>query len=64
GVMLMARAGYDPRVALSFWERMSKAGRKRPLEFLSTHPAPKTRIRNLKVYIQEALPYYKKEKPL
>lgn len=64
GVMLMARAGYDPRVALSFWERMSKAGRKRHPEFLSTHPAPKTRIRNLKVYIQEALPYYKKEKPL
>jgi len=58
GVMLMARAGYDPRAALSFWNRMRKSAGKRPPEFLSTHPAPETRIENLKEYIKEAMSYY------
>ncbi len=60
GVVLMAKAGYDPRVALAFWDRMSKANKRRPPEFLCTHPAPRTRIRRLRVYIQEALRYYKR----
>ena len=60
GVILMARAGYDPRVALSFWKRMSRSNKRRPPEFLSTHPAPRTRIKQLRVYIQEALRYYRK----
>ncbi len=60
GVILMARAGYDPRVALSFWERMSKASKARPPEFLSTHPAPRTRIKRLRAYVREALQYYRR----
>jgi predicted Zn-dependent protease len=60
GLTLMARAGYDPREAVPFWERMSKQeGSSRPPEFLSTHPAPETRIADIKKYIPEALPYYK-----
>ena len=62
GLMLMARAGYDPREAIPFWERMSKAGGERPLEFLSTHPAPETRIERIKAEIPQALPYYLKLK--
>lgn len=62
GLMLMARAGYDPREAIPFWERMSKESKARPPEFLSTHPAPASRIENLKNYIPEALPYYKKSR--
>jgi predicted Zn-dependent protease len=60
GLMLMARAGYDPREAVPFWERMNKKEGPRPPEFLSTHPAPASRIASLKTYIPEALPYYQK----
>lgn len=59
GVMLMAKAGYDPRGALPFWERMREAGGQSPPEFLSTHPSPDSRIANLKGYITETMPYYK-----
>jgi predicted Zn-dependent protease len=62
GLTLMARAGYDPRQAVPFWERMSKQeGGSRPPELLSTHPAPETRITDIKKYIPEALPYYQKQ---
>jgi predicted Zn-dependent protease len=60
GLTLMARAGYDPRGAVSLWERMNRSGGKRPPEFLSTHPAPDSRITNIKRYISEALPHYDK----
>jgi len=60
GLTLMARAGYDPREAIPFWERMSKQGEKRPPQFLSTHPAPETRIADIKKYMPEALPYFEK----
>jgi predicted Zn-dependent protease len=60
GLVLMARAGYDPRESVPFWERMSKERKAGTPEFLSTHPAPESRIENLKNYIPEALPYYKK----
>ena len=62
GLMLMARAGYDPRESIPFWERMSKERKAKSPEFLSTHPAPESRIENLKNYIPEALPYYKKSR--
>ncbi|UCG05861.1 MAG: M48 family metallopeptidase [Desulfobacterales bacterium] len=60
GLILMARAGYDPREAIPFWERMNKQeGKSRPPAFLSTHPAPETRIADIKKYIPEAIQYYK-----
>jgi len=60
GLTLMARAGYDPRQAIPFWERMSKQeGKASPPQFLSTHPAPETRIADIKKYLSEALLYYK-----
>ena len=59
GLVLMARAGYDPRVAIPFWQRMNEKGGGRPPEFLSTHPAPETRIKNIEFLIPEAMRYYK-----
>jgi predicted Zn-dependent protease len=59
GLILMARAGYDPREAIPFWKRMSEKGGARPPEFLSTHPAPQTRIRQIEDFIPEALKYYR-----
>ena len=49
GLRYMAAAGYEPREALTFWEKMTDLGDKRqkPPEFLSTHPSDETRIRVL-----------------
>jgi len=60
GLILMAKAGYDPRVALEVWERMEKkeGGRSAPPEFLSTHPGYETRIQQLRAFIPEALSHY------
>jgi len=45
GLILMAKAGYDPRTALDLWQRMEKKGSKgAPPEFLSTHPGYETRV--------------------
>jgi predicted Zn-dependent protease len=59
GLIFMAIAGYDPQMAIGFWERMSKSGGQKPLELLSTHPSDDTRIQKLKEYMPEALKYYK-----
>jgi predicted Zn-dependent protease len=59
GLIFMAIAGYDPREAPEFWERMqANSGGGSPPEFLSTHPAPNRRIRDLEKQIPEALEYY------
>ena len=60
GLILMAKAGYDPRVALDLWERMEKkeGGKGAPPEFLSTHPGYETRISQLRSFLPEALSYF------
>ena len=55
GLELMARAGFDPRAAVTLWENMERASSDRPAEFLSTHPAPATRMTNLRARMPEAL---------
>lgn len=60
GLIFMAMAGYDPRQAPIFWERMSSAGGAAPPEFLSTHPGPDRRIERLNANMPKALEYYKK----
>jgi len=60
GLLFAALAGYDPRVAVSFWERMASASNgQKPPEFLSTHPADETRIAQIKAYMPEAMKSYK-----
>lgn len=61
GIIFMAMAGYDPREAPKFWQRMSALNKgNKPPEFLSTHPSDQTRISNLNKAMPEALKYYKK----
>ena len=60
GLIYMAKAGYNPREAIPFWQRMEQAARGRPTppEFLSTHPSHGTRIRQIEQWIPEALQHY------
>ncbi len=59
GLIFMAKAGYDPREAVEFWQRMAdQRTAPGPPEFLSTHPADNTRMRNLENLMPKALEYY------
>jgi predicted Zn-dependent protease len=58
GVELAARAGYDPRAAVSVWQKMTRADGGSPPQFLSTHPSPENRIKDLEVYAQKVMPLY------
>ena len=58
GVELAARAGYDPRAAITLWQKMGQAGGSAPPQFLSTHPAPQNRARDLTDYASRVMPLY------
>lgn len=70
GLRLMAQAGYDPREAVPFWERMSgcprqligkacfRAQQNIP-EFLSTHPSDSTRLNQIEAWLPDALKHYR-----
>ena len=57
GLKYMARAGFDPRGSVRLWEKMAKAASQGP-EFVSTHPNPSTRIRDLNAQMSEAMQLY------
>lgn len=58
GLITMAKAGYDPREAVAFWQMMMQRNRNQPMEYLSTHPSNENRIAALQSYMQEAMSYY------
>ena len=60
GVLLMAKAGYDPHAAIDLWKRMQAASTgQRPSEWMSTHPSEATRIQQLEGWMPEAMKSYK-----
>jgi len=60
GLVFAAMAGYNPREAVAFWQRMSQAGGgNKPPEFLATHPSDENRIAKINDHMEEALKYYK-----
>src|SRR5437879_6783976 len=59
GLIFMAKAGYHPSAARDLWVRMASLGGPRQPEFLSTHPAPQTRIAQIEAWIPETLQYYR-----
>ncbi|MDA9317282.1 M48 family metallopeptidase [Puniceicoccaceae bacterium] len=58
GLMYAAKAGYDPRAAIGFWERMEAQKSGSPPEFLSTHPSGSTRVRKLNELMPKAYQVY------
>ena len=59
GVELSARAGFNPHAAVSLWQKMSQLGGGRGPQFLSTHPSPDNRIKDLQVYSERVMHLYK-----
>ena len=63
GLELAARGGYDPRAAITLWQKMSKESEgKSPPEFLSTHPSNDNRIKELSALIPKVMPLYEAAK--
>ena len=60
GLLYMARAGYDPREAIAFWQRMGQAGEQQPPEFASTHPSHGTRLQQLEEFMPKAMAEYQR----
>jgi len=58
GIELAAKAGYDPRAAITLWQKMAKVGGGAPPEFLSTHPSDATRQQRLGALAPKMMPYY------
>lgn len=60
GIIFAAMAGYDPQVAVGFWQRMAAvSGKSNTSEFLSSHPSDATRIQQIQRWLPEAQRYYK-----
>lgn len=62
GVELAARAGYDPRAAISLWKKMGQASGGEPPKFMSTHPPRSERMQDLTVYSEKVMPLYQQAK--
>jgi predicted Zn-dependent protease len=60
GLIFMAMAGYQPKEAVAFWQRMAEAGKnsQKPPKLLSTHPSDATRIEELEKNMDKAMKYY------
>jgi predicted Zn-dependent protease len=62
GIMIAADAGYDPRAAVTFWNKMSALGGEKPVEFLSTHPSDEKRAARLNALMPRAMAVYEAAK--
>jgi predicted Zn-dependent protease len=58
GIELSARAGYDPKAAVTLWQKMAKLGGAKGPQFLSTHPSSEGRIKDLEGYSVRVQPLY------
>lgn len=62
GLLVAAKAGYDPRAAVTFWEKMKAQGGEQPPEWLSTHPSHGNRIQRLEALMPRAVEIYQQNR--
>lgn len=62
GLELMAKAGFEPRQSVNLWQNMAAQGSSGTPEFMSTHPAPDTRIKELREKLPAAMKLYNERK--
>jgi predicted Zn-dependent protease len=60
GMEIGARAGYDPRAAVTLWKKMGQAGKASPPQWLSTHPSGASRIAELQKNLPRVMPIYER----
>jgi predicted Zn-dependent protease len=60
GMEIAARAGYDPRAAVSLWQKMGRASKNAPPEWLSTHPSGANRMAELERNLPRVMPLYER----
>ena len=60
GMDLSARAGYDPRAGVTLWQKMLRANKGAPPQWLSTHPSGDTRIQDIQAKLPKVLPLYER----
>lgn len=64
GIELAAKAGYDPKAAVTLWQKMAKvSGGSGKSDFLSTHPAPEKRMEALAALGPQMMPFYQDKSP-
>ena len=59
GLIFAAMAGYDPNVAVSFWQRMAAQSSGGGGGLFSDHPSDESRMKDIQKWMPEALRYYK-----
>jgi predicted Zn-dependent protease len=62
GMELAARAGFDPRAAVTLWQKMASGGGSAPPQWLSTHPSGNTRIADIEANLPKVMPLYERAK--
>lgn len=62
GMRIAAYAGFNPRAAVSLWEKMLHVSGSGTPEFLSTHPSPESRIQAMRALADKYMPVYEKAK--
>jgi predicted Zn-dependent protease len=55
---LAARAGYDPAAGVTLWQKMAAVNKGAPPQWLSTHPAGPTRIKDIEANLPKVAPLY------
>ena len=63
GMEIAARAGYNPRAAITLWQKMGQASKSSPPQWISTHPSGTTRIAELQKNLPRVMPLYERARP-
>jgi len=58
GMIMAAKAGYNPRAGVALWKKMMSASKGAPPQILSTHPSSEARIRDIEALLPRVEPIY------